>query len=307
MTVAQAMEQFIAGLQISEREEEDARRQRDVLRRVLERPLSVREFVISGSFSRHTAIRPLHDIDLFVVLDPYAHARLADGAPLAVLTEIQRVLDAAYQNKHSIIQNRSVNIAFAGTGLAFDVVPAFPDGAGYRIPDRDTNTWIRTNPRIHSDHAEAANERAGRMAKPLVKALKHWRAQHKDVAVRSFHLELMVYDLARAKPESYARGIATLLRQLAARVMAPTPEPAGIGPAVDVQMSTSEHERAAALFSAAAALADEALTLAAQGYTGHAHHAWRSLLGQVYPEAGIAPTAGSSVAVGATRMGAGRG
>ena len=304
MTVTQAMQEFISKLELSSCKRSsgedacgsctrcNARRQRDAIREHLEEELSVKEFLISGSFKRKTAIKPLNDIDLFVVLDPDAHEDLVDAAPLKILKEIQRILDDAYPNKeHPIVQDRSVNIEFSGTKLAFDVVPAFPDeeNDGYRIPDRRTNSWISTNPRVHAEHSTAANERAGNKAKPLVKALKCWNKQSEPKVLRSFHLELMVYDVLKSDPGPYADGIAWLLRKLADRVQSSMPDPAGVGPDVDAQLSEADRRRARRLLLDGADVADEAIELAKDGKVEEAHYKWRQLLGSTYPEKGKAP------------------
>lgn len=317
-TVSQAMDAFISSLKIASCDTDkdgercgkctrcDATRQRDLIRGHLEAAFSVNEFLISGSFKRHTAIRPLNDIDLFVVLDRDRHSDLASAAPIETLKAVQDVLDKAYPTKeHPILQGRSVNIEFVGTGLAFDVVPAFAvSGEQYTIPDRDTNRWIHTNPRLHAEHSTEANERAGKMAKPLVKALKHWNRQHDPKPVRSFHLELMVYDVLRSQPESHAKGIAYLLHRLGDRVLTRMPEPAGIGPDVDERLTDGERARARKLFLDGAAAADLALERAAAGHPGEAHFVWRQLLGSEYPEKGTPPDSkGSapSIIVGGAR------
>lgn len=205
---------------------------------------------------------------------------------------MQQILGSAYPNKDKPkAQSRSVNVEFAGTGLAFDVVPAFPHGGGgYRIPDREAGVWIRTDPRKHVEHSIAANERAGGKAKPIVKALKRWKRQHADKLVRSFHLELMVYDELTSDPGTYADGIARALDGLSSRVLRAMPDPAGVGPNVD-GMTAEERQHASRCFTRAAALAEKALDADREGRTGEAHHHWRALLGDDYPESGTSPRA----------------
>jgi hypothetical protein len=306
LTVHQAVQAYLSGLEIERCDPEpgadrcggcttcNVRRQRDALRAHMEARFAVSEFLISGSFGRRTAIAPLNDIDLFVVLDPVSEAGLRASPPRAVLDRVLQALDAAYPTKEKPkAQSRSVNVEFKGTGLSFDVVPAFPleDGA-YQIPDRDAGAWIRTNPRVHKAHATAANERAGQAAKPIAKALKSWNRRQPEKLLRSFHLELMVYEALGSKPDSRAAGIAAALRAMAVRVHAPMPEPAGLGPDVDAGMSIEERARASAALSAAAERAELALQAAARGATGEAHHHWSALLGPGYPEEGTSPPRG---------------
>jgi len=313
LQVTQAMQFYISGLEIPNCPPGangdrcgkctacNARRQRDALRGHLEAEFAVAEFLISGSFKRRTAIRPLNDIDLFVVFDPEAEHELREAAPRTILKKVLDVLDDAYPTKEKPkAQSRSVNVEFAGTGLSFDVVPAFPDGVdGYVIPDRDAGAWLRTNPRVHKEHATAANEASGKKAKPIVKALKSWNSRQPDKLVRSFHLELMVYEALRSDPGAYADGIAKALRAMASRVLYAMPEPAGVGPHVDAGMTNEERTRSSKTFGEAADLANRAIDAASRGETGEAHHYWYTLLGSAYPEKGKAPSRGTPAIAGA--------
>jgi len=294
MTVAQAMQDFISSLELKDREDSEARRQRDVVKDHLLDGLTVEELFISGSFGRNTAIRPLKDIDLFLVLERKAHEDLRNGTPRACLDAVHTVLDKAYQNKTSPrTQARSVNIEFVGTGIGFDVVPAFRDPNRddvYTIPDSDIGRWIDTNPRIHKEHSTRANDQAGKKAKPLVKALKRWNALQQPKALRSFHIELMVYNALLSPPASYAEGLEHLFTDLSERVMYPCPDPAGLGSNVDAGYAAGTRERAQALFRNAAGIARHALQAAADGRTEEAHFHWRSLLGESYPERGKEPS-----------------
>lgn len=294
-TVRQAMSTFLSDLELTDKQFETACAQRDRVHDVLKRGLSVSETIFSGSFARQTAIRPLNDIDILIVLSRKAHGTLLDGGPTACLREVRRVLHAAWPNKeHPILQNRSVRVEFTGTGIGFDVVPAFRDAEDaevYTIPDRDTGRWILSNPRAHKEHAIRANERAGQRAKPLVKALKHWNQRFPEPPLKSFHLELMVYDLLVAPPESDAHGIASLFDGLASRVMRHCADPAGLGPDVDGGMTDQERGRARDLVEGASKDARAAVIAAVDGDTETAHFLWRHILGDRYPEAGRKPEA----------------
>jgi predicted nucleotidyltransferase len=299
LSVPQALQQYLSSLEIDGCDGEqcgrctacDARRQRDNLRAHLERSLAVSEFLISGSFARRTAIAPLNDIDLFVVLDPNSERALFQAAPRETLRRVASILDRAYPTKERPKeQSRSVNVDFRGTGLAFDVVPAFPYGDGYAIPDRDAGRWIRTNPRVHKDMATRANEVAGKKAKPIVKALKSWQGRQAAKPVRSFHLELMVYDALQRDPGSYSAGIAAALRHMTGRVLSAMAEPAQVGPYVDDGMTLAQRQQASAAFAAAADIANQAIGAADRGNTAEAHHYWRALLGPAYPERGTPPS-----------------
>lgn len=303
-TVRQALSAFLSDLELTPKQDEIARAQRSRVHDALKDGLSVAETIFSGSFARYTAIRPLNDIDIFIVLSTKAHGAMLEGAPTACLKALQKVLDEAWPNKeHPILQNRSVRVDFSGTDISYDVVPAFchPENEDvYTIPDRDTSSWIYSNPRVHKEYSVEANARAGDRAKPLVKALKHWNQRFNDPPLRSFHLELMVYALLLAPPSSDAEGLAFLFEGLASRVLVPCPDPAGLGPDVDLRMTITQRTRAQKLLIAAGETARSAVNAAGDGNTETAHHHWRQVFGSRYPEAGTEPKEDSKASVVST-------
>lgn len=290
-TVAQAFDTFLQNLELTENERAEASRQQNALRDNLRARLGgVKRDILCGSYGRRTAIRPLNDIDLFVILDPAVHASCyPPAAPLACLQKVHSALKAAYPNHTPRIQGRSVHIDFSGTGIGYDVVPAFEEkSAGeYKIPDRDRNEWIRTNPEKHMGACKVANDRAGGKLNRLIKAVKHWNYQQPEKArLRSFHLEVMSYEAFSAGPPSFAQGLATLFAFLANRVLSTCSEPAGVGPNIDAGLTQPERTAAREGLLAAARNADVALALDKAGRTEEGHWIWRKLLGTQYPEKG---------------------
>jgi hypothetical protein len=290
-TVAQALHELVSDRELTDNQQQEAERQRQAVAGHLGKGLSVKEPFISGSFGRRTAIRPLNDIDLFLTLNRTAGMDLRGGSPDQCLKKIRAVLQEAYPNKAlPTLQGRSVNIEFSGTGIGFDVVPAFevpgnPDL--YEIPDRNTGRWIPSNPRLHKEHSSRANERAGKQAKPLV---KHWNCiQPGKRPLRSFHLELMVYEALQSPPDSYAHGLACLFEDLAQRVMRPCDDPAVPGRDVADGFSQERRLRAQRMLGEAASVARKAWDAGQAGRTEEAHFYWRSLFGPAYPEPGKAP------------------
>lgn len=290
-TIAQAFDTFLRRLELTDNEREEASRQQRSLRDNLRAQLGhgIRD-ILSGSYSRGTAIRPLNDIDVFVVLDPVAHR---DGYPPATpatcLKKIHAALKAAYPGHEPRIQGRSVHIDFTGTGIGYDVVPAFEErSAGeYKIPDRDRDAWIRTNPEKHKAACVAANDRAGGKLNRLVKAAKRWnQRQPAPNQLRSFHLEAMSYGAFSTGPASFPEGLAALFAFLADRVLTSCPDPAGVGPHIDASMPQPDRTAARQSLLAAAKEAQRALQLDRQGHTEQAHWIWRELLGDDYPERG---------------------
>lgn len=292
VTIEQAFQSMVSGLELSEKERQEATRQQEVLRENLKQRLHRLNDFLTGSYRRHTAIRKLHDIDMFFVFDPVKHPEFAGPNSSPALRAVQDALRAAYPNcDPPRLQNRSVNIVFKGTGIGFDVVPAIPTGEVdvFKIPDSRTGGWILSNPKGHECLSTEANQAANKRLKPLVKAAKHWNRGH-GKPLGSFHLEVMAAPPLRGFDGNYSEGLARLLRGLADGVLQPCPDPAGVGPDIDEGLSQGERQRAQAKLTAAADEADRALELAGDGRIEEAHYLWRKLLGDVYPEKGRSPS-----------------
>lgn len=276
MTVARAFDDLRRSLELTQ----DERSKADAQQKVVRETFGNVETFLTGSFARGTAIRPLHDVDLFVVLaQPVSHD------PSKVLGDVHGVLARKFPNTRIIHpQNRSVHIEFSGSGIEFDVVPAHKVGDVYMIPDRERNHWIRTNPRLHEEKAICANRQCGDKLKPLIKMAKHWNRRaggQGQKLMSSFLLEVMAWEF-KDTPSSYARGLVELFAFLAGRVQSPVPDPAGVGPRIDEGMDQAARTRIARALDDAANEGQRALTEASVGNTSAAHVIWTRLLGDVY-------------------------
>jgi hypothetical protein len=303
--LGQAIHDFISALELKDKEQEDASGQHVRLREGLTQRLDLDpNFLtfLTGSYKRRTAIRPLKDIDVFCVLKRSTSHDPRTLTPSAALRQVKAALDAAYPGKAAEPQNRSVNIEFSGTGIAYDVVPAFAeaDGDSFMIPDIGAASWIRSNPRVHEARSVAANEATGSELKPLTKAVKHWnRHLPKAERLRSFHIEVMAWDVLRSKPDSRAAGLLALYRGLATRVLTPTLDPAGFGPAIDADVSYQTRAEAQKRFAAVADKIQEAIALAGDGKSEAAHHRLYQIFQDPYPERGRAESSsGPRIVVG---------
>lgn len=287
LTVTQAFDKMRQGLELTEAQQQTAAAQQNSVRDALRQQLGglVRDF-LSGSYMRRTAIRPLHDIDLFIVLDPAFHRDVYPGpnsTTSACLSKVQGALAKAYPSTPGIKrQDHSVNIEFSGTGIGYDIVPAFENRNGiYMIPDRRRDAWIQTKPEAHREALVAANERAGGKLNPLIKMAKQWKKHH-QVPLRSFHLEVMAYGAFSSAPASYPEGVRALFAHLANAVQALCPDPAGVGPHIDTGTTQEERAKARAKLVEAQGAALQAMRFDAAGQTANAHEHWKALFGPMY-------------------------
>ena len=287
-TVAQAFEQFMKSLELHEGEDREAKRQERNVFEVMRRELGPRESILSGSYGRKTAIRPLHDIDLFLIFTAGGSGKAESAEEF--LLRVKRALEKSFPGKQARLQNRSVNIEFTGTGIGFDVVPALEDPRQpgvYWIPDQRQGKWIQSNPRKHIEVCDAANSKAMQRLKPLIKAIKRWN-QLQGKPVPSFLLEVMSYEgIASFHPDSrlsvYAQGLAHLFEFMSARILNEWREPAGLGPPVNAGVGEGHLQQGQQRLVGATRKATRALELERQGDMPGANALWRELLSTDYP------------------------
>lgn len=290
-TVAQVFHDFLTDIELKPEEQKAASRQQNDLReRLRTRMPSITRDILVGSYARGTAIRPLNDIDVFLILDPAVHGRRLSSQPLLLLEDLQRALRACYSDPgpQTQIQRRSVNIEFSSSGIGFDMIPAFSDGSwpeSYDIPDRYQSIWIKTNPERHKEKCSEANDRADGALNQLIKAAKHWnylqRDANGDKPLRSFHLEVMAYSAFAGAPPDPRAGMALLLEHLAHRIAFSCPEPAGLGPDLDAGLTPAERDRAGRALRSASTCAADAVRHETT-HPWHAHQCWRELFGAEY-------------------------
>lgn len=285
-SVREALEKFTQSLELKPEQQEKIINQHTEVREKLRQKLGPRTDYLSGSYSRNTAIHPLHDIDLFIVLKGVTSTP-AD-APEAVLKLVSDALKEAWPHEAPPkLQRHSIHLGFQHLGIEFDVVPAF-EHLGERIyfipeliPERQTSQWIRTNPQIHRERSTAANERAGKKLKPLLKAVKHWNRKQDSSPLGSFHLEVMSYDAFPQPPQGYLEGLEGLFSFLSQRVLRPCEDPAVRDQKVDSWMTPTQREAARQLLESAARTMKLVLQ-EEKSSPAQAHQRLRALFGPEY-------------------------
>ena len=98
-----------------------------------------------------------------------------------------------------------------GKVLSIDAVPAFEAGKdAYKIPDKVTGTWIKTNPKKHMEQATAKNDERDSCWVPLVKMAKAWNRANGKPIKPSFLVEVMAEELVESPFSSYPNEVRNL-------------------------------------------------------------------------------------------------
>jgi hypothetical protein len=168
--------------------------------------------------------------------------------------------------------------------MSIDVVPAFPKGDHYEIPDALLGGWIETKPEIHAELAVAAHEAYQQEWKGLVRMIRKWNRQQGRPVPQSFLLEVMALQLL-VPPFSggYPYELRSFFASASERIYETWPDPAGFGPALSTGMTPAQKNAAHQSLLEAEVSATRAILLARQGKNGEALSTWRGMFGPQFP------------------------
>src|SRR5262245_26778264 len=168
LTTTQAFEKFRQRLELGPKEQKDAAKRQDEVRECIREGFDLATDFLSGSYRRHTKTKPLKDVDVMFVLGADEKWR-REKPPIDTLQAFETCLKKTYTEPGQVqIGRRSVTVEFEknyypeeheGKVLSIDAVPAFESGKNeYEIPDKETGTWIKTNPETHQEQSTAKNK-----------------------------------------------------------------------------------------------------------------------------------------------------
>lgn len=278
-----------------------ARDRRDLFKKALISESDVADVFGSGSLSRSTQLKPIHDVDIIVVYDAAQHpgwgspGLSAEHALDHTRGQVNRLLGMANGShgnevRLALPRNHAVKCFLDDpddeTGFTVDVMPALRQGDGtLLIPEKLTQTWVPADPE-YLINLVAERQKDWEHFRPLVRVLKQWRH---DVPVtgriKSLVMEVLALD---CMPTSGNRssGLRTFFTAAAARVNEGVRDPAGLCGEIQPDL---DYDGLQTELAEAAELADRACAAAAAGDTDQALRLWQEVLGDSFP-APAAPT-----------------
>ncbi|MFQ5872214.1 MAG: nucleotidyltransferase [Dehalococcoidia bacterium] len=172
-----------------------------------------------GSYSRHTAIGDIKDVDIVVFVD---HDEV--DSPRTVIRELKRALDAfpnylgSFGSVEVLTQRRSVHVYIEDRDFHLDVVPALiKNGIEYPllVPDKLQETWIESHPIGFIEYLTDLNADHGEKPRPLVKLLKFFRdCQMVNRRPKSYLLEALVVNLVEKGQLDTDNSLSMVFRDL---------------------------------------------------------------------------------------------
>ena len=297
LTIDAAFRKFKSRLELNEKEQKNASARHQEIREHMRSRFDIEDDFLSGSYRRYTKTKPLKDVDIFCVLgEEEAHYR--DEHPSKILKAFESALIDKYGTAAVSRQRRSATVDFGVVYgvvidaedntdyrvVSMDVIPAFPDGSNYEIPDGTSGEWIKTNPKIHEEKATAAHQAYSGEWKGMVRMVKYWNNHHEKPVKPSFLLAVMALEcLAPPFGGRFDYEFQSFFATSANRMSDTWEDPAGLGPPVSDMMDTGQKKTAATALANAARQSTLAIDLARQGKNGEALNAWRALFGPKFP------------------------
>ena len=291
LTVTEAFRKFRSRLELTQKEQDDASRRQQEIRKVMDKSFKIADDFLTGSYRRWTKTKPLKDVDIFCVFHDDARPTYRDGKhPSVILGDTEKALVDEYGQESVGRLRRSVTVRFAVASdeeriMSFDVVPAFTKASHYEIPDTaSTKGWTETNPKVHAEKATAANDAFGGEWKGMVRMAKRWN-ETKDKPVKpSFLLEVMALEILRPPfGGDYPYEFLAFFATAAERIEENWPDPAGLGPPVSDSMNAADQATAKRLLTKAHYAVREAIELSRSGRNGDALGKYRDLFGDLFP------------------------
>jgi len=332
MTVTEAFDRFLRkAVNLTDDERRQASRShnhlRDLIKSKAASDLTLFSLIdgdfLTGSYDRGTKIRPLDDVDLFLVLDGtrlfvVENGRLANVAvegstswsnPLLlpryltsngfvssqkVLLALRNALAQSFPKSRIRRDGQAVNVRLDSYQMGLDVVPAFHllpwDGRRdyYCIPaGRGSSLWIPTNPKVDAELVSRWDEYHNRQFRPVVRLLKWWNVVGNQGRLRSYHLEVLclyIFNIFSKEPISgYPAALAQFFREAQVLVPGPCPDPTGLGPPIDRYLDRESRRLTNVALQRASRLATRALTHSLFGKDADARRCWRLVFGPHFP------------------------
>lgn len=239
---------------------------------------------LSGSYAKHTFIRPKKNsdgCDIDVVVET---AHDTGEAPYNVLAELRNAIFERSCYRNVRVQSHSVGVDLANFHI--DVVPLVKDAEGnLYIGSKDEGTWQRTDPKAHISWSTQVNNDFELNYKPLVKILKWWRRENCLESAKfpkGITLEKMIADnlpeLGLSIEERVIQTMANLSSAYSAELeLQKVPyieDPVLVGNDLAASYSLSD-------FKEFASKLEEHLELLAEEGTGNS--TWKKILGSNFP------------------------
>ncbi|MEK7078682.1 MAG: cyclic GMP-AMP synthase DncV-like nucleotidyltransferase [Patescibacteria group bacterium] len=291
MTINEYFENLFdrVNIKIEDSEREFIEKKQNGLREALRVKLDLKDDFLTGSYRRHTIIKPKKegekfDVDVFVAFDKekYDEKELAELHKLvtSALNNIKSEKPELGITNVNNTQRRSVCVEF-GSNFSVDVVPSIQIEKDklYKIFDQRTLRPVKSNPKLHAQLLTEANDRTNGKLVPIIKILKSWKREKCDY-MKSFHLELLTAELVGGREiSSYVEGIAKFFSEADTKLQqACLTDPANNEHCIDAYLDEDRtRNKILTLVTNEKEISDEAISLENNGDDDAAVREWKKI------------------------------
>ncbi|MFJ8010617.1 hypothetical protein [Streptomyces fagopyri] len=272
-----------------------ARGRRDLFKTALGGEPDVLEVFGSGSLSRSTQLKPIHDVDIVAVYDHDEHPEWgSDGSSAEEALEhirgqVNRLLsqtNGTHDNvvRHTLLRNHAVKCFLDDPddpdAFTVDVMAALRQTDGtLLIPEQLATRWVPADPEYLIGEV-AAHQRAWSYFRPLVRVLKQWRhTVPVEGSIKSLVMEVLALN-CMPKSGNRSQALKTFFTAAAVQVNEGVWDPARLCGEIQPDLDRSG---LSAAFAKAADTAERACTAAAEGDTDQALRLWQEIFGEDFP------------------------
>ncbi len=293
-TVYNAFEEFRKAIEPTEDDRNSIIRRHTYIRESLRDKMDLdkeKPDFLSGSYIRKTLIRPINDVDIIIVLDRNAYWNTYGANPKGLLALLMQSMKGLYNSKKEgfKMQSHSIGVEY-NDPPSVDVVPAFSSNKEkdvYIIPDMDMNTWGTTRPIMHSAMLSKRNDESGDMFKRLIKMLKvlKWKIkQQLGIKIKSFHLEILAYNILVKPYDSFADGIQAFMERARYEILKECYDPLDSTNLLSGYLSYEEKSKLATYFSSKYDRILKINQLVTSGKNQEAIGGWYNIFGDPFPK-----------------------
>ncbi|MFD9741067.1 CBASS oligonucleotide cyclase [Umezawaea sp. NPDC059074] len=271
-----------SNLEITDNEASLAATRHARIREHIEKEWTLDKTFLTGSYDRHTKTKKLKDVDIFAVIDPEGpQADLANGTGTAAVTALKNVLASGWDDVQA--DDYVATVYYAGEDVAsYEIAPVFARAeGGYLMPNG--STWMATDPNIHADLVTAKNKECAGKFVPFVKMVKGINREAGDPLSPSFLIEVMALELVDTPFTRYQDEIRWFLASAIEQITDDWPDPAGLGPDVNSQMTAAQRQELAEVMRGWLGTCETAILQEQAGKEKAAVETWRTLFGNRMP------------------------
>jgi len=286
-TVSSAINEFLKEIEPTESDREKIIKRHEYIRKTLRGKIrndGRKPDFLSGSYARHTQIRPVNDVDIMVIFDQEEYWDRFKSNTNEFLSFVENLLQETYPNSEIRIQSHSIGIKFKEIPDV-DIVPSFLidfDKEIYLIPNYDNNIYVNTSPPTHQALISKHNKHLDQKFIPLIKLIKKWR-DNNDVKFKSFHLEVFIMENVNKPFIKYQEALLTFFKSAKDEIFNDCIDPAGLSGNLAYYLTERQKEELSRFFTSISAHIEKLINLENEGKHQEAISGWRKIFSHPFP------------------------